>query len=95
MIFSDSIVALSSGRLPAGVAVIRVSGPTTRFAVETIAGILPEPRVATCRRLCDADGRTIDHGIVLFFPGPNSFTGEDVAELQVHGGKASVSACVT
>lgn len=92
MIFSDSIVALSSGRLPAGVAIIRVSGLATRFVIETIAGILPEPRVATFRRLRDADGRTIDHGIVLFFPGPNSFTGEDVAEFQVHGGKASVSA---
>ncbi|THF57061.1 tRNA uridine-5-carboxymethylaminomethyl(34) synthesis GTPase MnmE [Ollibium composti] len=92
MIFSDSIVALSSGRLPAGVAVVRVSGPETRFVIETIAGILPEPRVAVFRRLRDADGGTIDHGIVLFFPGPNSFTGEDVAEFQVHGGKASVSA---
>ncbi|MGN6144189.1 MAG: tRNA uridine-5-carboxymethylaminomethyl(34) synthesis GTPase MnmE [Mesorhizobium sp.] len=92
MIFSDSIVALSSGRLPAGVAVIRVSGLATRFVIETIAKILPEPRVATFCRLRDVDGRTIDHGIVLFFPGPNSFTGEDVAELQVHGGKASVSA---
>jgi len=54
--------------------------------------MVPEPRVATFRRFHDADVSTIDQGLVLFFPGPHSFTGEDVAEFQVHGGKASVSA---
>lgn len=92
MIFADTIVALSSGRLPAGIAVVRISGQATRFALETIAGDAPPPRHAVLRPLSDARGGVIDHGLVLFFPGPNSFTGEDVAEFQVHGGKATVTA---
>lgn len=88
MISGDSIVALSSGRLPAGIAVIRISGPQTRFVVETIAGGMVKDRVAALRKLRTADGSLIDHGLVLFFPGPNSFTGEDVAEFHVHGGRA-------
>jgi tRNA modification GTPase len=88
MISGDSIVALSSGRLPAGIAVIRISGPKTRFVVETIAGDMVKDRVAALRKLRAADGSLIDHGLVLFFPGPNSFTGEDVAEFHVHGGRA-------
>ena len=87
MTSKDSIVALSSGRLPAGIAVIRVSGPETRFVVETIAGSVKD-RFTTLRKLKAADGSTIDHGLVLFFPGPGSFTGEDVAEFQVHGSRA-------
>lgn len=92
MNFPDSIVALSSGRLPAGIAVIRISGPAARFALETICGCVPEPRLAAFRRLMDEDGGTIDRGIVLFFPGPASFTGEDVGELHVHGSRATVAA---
>ncbi|RUW77096.1 tRNA uridine-5-carboxymethylaminomethyl(34) synthesis GTPase MnmE, partial [Mesorhizobium sp. M4B.F.Ca.ET.049.02.1.2] len=88
MILSDSIVALSSGRLPAGIAVIRISGPRTRFVVETIAGGMVKERAAAYRKLIATDGSVIDHGVVLFFPGPGSFTGEDVAEFQVHGGRA-------
>lgn len=88
MISDDSIVALSSGRLPAGIAVIRISGPKTRFVVETIAGGMVKDRVATLRKLRADDGSLIDNGLVLFFPGPNSFTGEDVAEFHVHGGRA-------
>lgn len=88
MISDDSIVALSSGRLPAGIAVIRISGPKTRFVVETIAGGMVKDRVASLRKLRAADGSLIDHGLVLFFPGPASFTGEDVAEFHVHGGRA-------
>ncbi|MGC5843340.1 MULTISPECIES: tRNA uridine-5-carboxymethylaminomethyl(34) synthesis GTPase MnmE [Mesorhizobium] len=88
MILSDSIVALSSGRLPAGIAVIRISGPKTRFVVETIAGGMVKERAAAYRQLIATDGSVIDHGVVLFFPGPGSFTGEDVAEFQVHGGRA-------
>ncbi|MBN9549120.1 MAG: tRNA uridine-5-carboxymethylaminomethyl(34) synthesis GTPase MnmE [Alphaproteobacteria bacterium] len=84
---TDSIAALSSGRLPAGIAVIRISGPRTRFVVETIAGPVKD-RFTNLRTLKAADGSTIDHGLVLFFPGPGSFTGEDVAEFQVHGGPA-------
>lgn len=87
MASKDSIVALSSGRLPAGIAVVRISGPKTRFVVETIAGPV-KGRFTTLRKLKAADGSTIDHGLVLFFPGPGSFTGEDVAEFQVHGSRA-------
>ncbi|PLP57161.1 tRNA uridine-5-carboxymethylaminomethyl(34) synthesis GTPase MnmE [Mesorhizobium loti] len=92
MRFSDSIVALSSGKLPAGVAVVRLSGSKTRFALETILGTLVPEREASLRRLKHADGSLIDTGLVIFFPGPASFTGEDVVEFQVHGGKAVVSA---
>jgi tRNA modification GTPase len=90
--FPDTIVALSSGRLPAGIAVIRISGKQTRFAVETIAGGLPEPRLARYVALRTSDGATIDSGLILFFPGPHSFTAEDCAEFQIHGGKAVVAA---
>jgi len=92
MNFSDSVVALSSGRLPAGIAVIRISGSRTRFALETIAGGVPGPRTAAYRRLVAEDGDLIDRGLVLFFPGPDSFTGEDIAEFHVHGGRATASA---
>lgn len=92
MIFTDSIVALSSGRLPAGVAVIRISGPHSRFVLETIAGPFPAERTAAFRKLVGSDGGVLDRALVIFFAGPNSFTGEDVAELQVHGGPAVVSA---
>ncbi|TIQ31329.1 MAG: tRNA uridine-5-carboxymethylaminomethyl(34) synthesis GTPase MnmE [Mesorhizobium sp.] len=84
----DSIIALSSGRLPAGIAVIRISGPKTRFVIETIAGGSVKDRFTTLRKLKAPDGSVIDHGLVLFFPGPGSFTGEDVAEFHVHGSRA-------
>lgn len=87
MASKDSIAALSSGRLPAGIAVIRISGPQTRFVVETIAGTVKD-RFTNLRTLTAPDGSVIDHGLVLFFPGPGSFTGEDVAEFQVHGSRA-------
>ncbi len=87
-----TIVAVSSAPGRAGVAVLRVSGPKTRFALETTAGILPPPRVATLRTLRDEAGDEIDRGLVLFFPGPTSFTGEDVAEFQVHGSRAVLAA---
>ncbi len=92
MRFSDSIVALSSGKLPAGVAVVRLSGSRTRFALETILDASVPEREAMLRRLKQSDGSLIDTGLVIFFSGPASFTGEDVAEFQVHGGKAVVSA---
>ncbi|RWN31148.1 MAG: tRNA uridine-5-carboxymethylaminomethyl(34) synthesis GTPase MnmE [Mesorhizobium sp.] len=91
MISGDSIVALSSGRLPAGVAVVRISGPRTRFVVETIAGGMVKNRVAVLRRFRAPDGTVLDKGLVVFFPGPASFTGEDVAEFHVHGGRAVVA----
>ena len=89
--FPDTIVALSSGRLPSGVAVVRISGPQTRFAIETIAGSVPEARRAVLASFSIA-GEAIDTGLILFFAAPASFTGEDVAEFHVHGGKASVAA---
>jgi tRNA modification GTPase len=91
--YMDNIFALSSGALPSGVAVIRISGWNSRIALETIAGDVPPPRKAVLRTLSDpVEGAGIDKGIVLWFPGPDSFTGEDCAEFQVHGGPAVVSA---
>ena len=83
-----TIVALSSGGGRAGVAVVRVSGPQVRFVLETIGGSVPVPREASLRRLRDGAGETIDTALVLFFPAPASFTGEDVAEFQIHGSRA-------
>ncbi|TIP25386.1 MAG: tRNA uridine-5-carboxymethylaminomethyl(34) synthesis GTPase MnmE [Mesorhizobium sp.] len=91
MISGNSIVALSSGRLPAGVAVIRISGPQSRFVVETIAGPKVKNRVAAYRQFRAPDGSVLDSGLVVFFAGPNSFTGEDIAEFHVHGGRAVVA----
>lgn len=83
-----TIVALSSAPGRAGVAVVRISGPRVRFVVETISGLVPPPRLATLRQLRDPAGDIIDQALVLFFPGPASFTGEDVAEFQIHGSRA-------
>src|SRR5665213_4298444 len=91
---SDTIFALSSGPPPAGIAGIRMSGPSVRFGLETLVESVPEPRQATLRPLRAVDGSVIDQGLVLFFPGPASFTGEDVAELHVHGGRAVVAATI-
>jgi tRNA modification GTPase len=83
-----TIVALSSAGGRAGVAVVRISGQRVRFVLETITGKVPQPRLATLRHLRDASGEVIDSGLVLFFPAPASFTGEDVAEFQIHGSRA-------
>lgn len=89
----ETIFALSSGTVPSGVAVIRLSGPGTRFVLETICGTCPAPRRASLRAVRrPRDGAVLDRALVLWFPGPASFTGEDVAELQCHGGRAVVSA---
>jgi tRNA modification GTPase len=91
----DTIFALSSGRPPVAIAVIRVSGPRARAALETMAGGVPEPRRARLVRLRDQPGgEVLDQAVVLWFPGPNSETGEDVAELQVHGGRAVIAAAL-
>lgn len=91
----DTIVALASGVGRAGIAVIRVSGPGVRFGLETIAGTVPEPRRASLRRLKSPDtDEILDEALVLFFQAPRSFTGEDLAELHVHGGRAVVSGVV-
>lgn len=89
----STIFALSSGSPPAGVAVVRISGPATRFVLETMIGKLPVPRVATLAAIRQQQGgAVIDRGLVLFFEGPRSFTGEDMGEIQVHGGRAVVAA---
>src|SRR5262249_58527137 len=89
---TDTIFALSSGRPPAAVAVVRISGPHARLALETMIGKVPEPRRAALARVRAADGTSIDSALVLFFAGPHSETGEDMAELQLHGGRAIVAA---
>lgn len=84
---TETIFALSSGRGAAGIAVIRVSGPGTLDALRAIAGGTPPARCAALRTLRDPEtGDRVDRGLVLFFPGPDSVTGEDVAEFHVHGG---------
>src|ERR1700716_3940402 len=89
----DTIFALSSGRPPAAIAVIRISGPRAGFALEKLVGRMPAPRRAALARVRDpANGDIIDEGLALWFPAPNSETGEDIAELQVHGGRAVIAA---
>lgn len=84
---SDTIFAQATANGRAGVAVIRISGPRALTAARSLAGSLPEPRAAALRWLSDPEtGEHIDQALVLCFPGPSSFTGEDVAELQIHGG---------
>ncbi|WP_136657983.1 tRNA uridine-5-carboxymethylaminomethyl(34) synthesis GTPase MnmE [Nitratireductor sp. XY-223] len=90
--YRDTIFALSSGAGVAGVAVIRMSGPSVRDALATMTGGVPEPRVATYRAIRGADGTALDRGLVLFFPAPHSFTGEDCAEFHIHGGRAVTEA---
>lgn len=91
--FGDTIYALSSGRLPSGVAVVRISGPQALTAGRALAGDLPPPRQARYGALCDpASGAVLDQGLLLVFPGPRSATGEDVVELHLHGGRAVVAA---
>jgi tRNA modification GTPase len=89
----DTIFALSSGRPPAAIAVIRISGPHAALALDKLVGRVPDPRRATLARVRDpAGGAVIDEGLALWFPAPNSETGEDLAELQVHGGRAVIAA---
>jgi tRNA modification GTPase len=89
---ADTIFALSSGAPPAGVALVRLSGSGVRFGLEMMAGAVPAARHATLAAIRSRDGDILDRGLVLFFPGPDSFTGEDVAELHLHGGRAVVQA---
>lgn len=88
---SDTIFALSSGRVPSGVAVLRISGPEARQAALHLAGALPPARVARYGALHHpTSGEVLDRALVLFFPGPRSATGEDVVEFHLHGGRAVV-----
>jgi tRNA modification GTPase len=91
----DTIFALSSGSPPAGIAVIRLSGPGARAALEALAGRLPPPRRASRAVFRDSAGSVLDDGLSLWFPGPRSATGEDLAELHLHGGRAIVAAVET
>ena len=89
-----TIYALSSGPGVSGIAVIRISGQETSKAIELLTGkSVPKPRVATLRKINKINtSELIDEGIILWFPGPESYTGEDMAEIQVHGSKAVIDA---
>jgi len=87
----DTIFALATGAGRAAIAVIRISGPGAGEALKALAGRIPAPRQATFANLRDpATSEMLDRGVALFFPGPASSTGEDYAELQLHGGRAVV-----
>jgi tRNA modification GTPase len=92
MQFPDTIFALSSGKPPSGVAVIRISGPQSRAVMQAVAGKVRADREAALATLRSAQGEIIDRGLAIFFPGPASFTGEDCAEFHLHGSRAVVSA---
>ena len=89
-----TIYALSSGPGVSGVAIIRISGPETSEVIKLLTTRdLPKPRMATLRKINNINtSELIDEGIILWFPGPESYTGEDMAEIHVHGGKAVVLA---
>jgi tRNA modification GTPase len=86
----DTIFALATAAGRAAVAVVRMSGPDAGTALAALAGRRPAPRKASVRKLRDGQGDVIDQALVLWFPGPGSYTGEDVAELHLHGGSAVV-----
>src|SRR5690349_10810067 len=88
----DTIFATATAPGRAAVAVVRVSGPDAERAVAHLAGRVPTPRAASVRRLRDEDGEILDQALVLWFPAPASYTGEDCAEFHVHGGEAVVGA---
>jgi tRNA modification GTPase len=87
-----TIYALSSGQGRAALAVIRVSGPDAGLALDRLARPRPKPRFAALRTVRSAAGEVLDGALVLWIPGPNSETGEDMAELHVHGGRAVIAA---
>ncbi len=83
---SDTIAAIATPAGRGGIGIVRVSGPDAQRLCSEVAGQLPRPRYATLASFADKDGRLIDRGLVLSFPAPNSFTGEDVVEFHGHGG---------
>lgn len=87
----DTIFALSSGLPPAGIAVVRISGPAAGPVLDALAGKRPPPRRASYRPLRDGKGALLDHALILWFPGQATATGEDLAELHLHGGRAVVA----
>src|ERR1700683_2794015 len=88
----QTIFALSTGRSPSAIAIVRVSGSEAGTALVTLAGRMPAPRAATRALLRDANQQPVDDAVMLWFPGPASATGEDVAEFHVHGGRAGLAA---
>lgn len=89
----QTIYAPASGAGRAAIALVRLSGPQTRQILAGVAGAVPQPRMATLTAFADpATGEPIDKGLLLFFPAPRSFTGEDYAEIHVHGGRAVLKA---
>lgn len=88
----QTIFALSSGRPPSAISIVRVSGPQAGTVLAVLAGKLPVPRMATRALVRDAGQQPIDDSVILWFPGPASATGEDVAEFHVHGGRAVLAA---
>lgn len=82
----DTIVAPATPPGIGGVGIVRISGPRAEEIAIAMLGSLPEPRLATYARFCDAAGEAVDTGVALYFPAPGSFTGESVLELQGHGG---------
>lgn len=91
----ETIVALASGRPPAAVAVVRISGPQALSLVRELTGrAVPAPRRMSLRRLVGPDGAVLDTALVVVFPGPDSATGEDLAELHLHGGPAVVAGVI-
>lgn len=89
---NQTIFALSSGRAPSAIAIIRVSGPQAAAALELLCGRVPVPRTTHVTTLRDANREPIDEAVALWFPAPHSATGEDIAEFQVHGGRAVIAA---
>lgn len=87
-----TIYALASGRPPAAIAIVRVSGPQVPQVLERLCGRLPQPRTATLVTLTSPGTGPIDQAVALWFPAPHSATGEDVAEFQLHGGRAVIAA---
>jgi tRNA modification GTPase len=89
----DTIYALSSGNPPAAIAIVRISGPAAAAALEALSGKRPPPRHAGLVTLRDPEeGEVLDRALTLWFPGPGSSTGEDLAELHLHGGRSVVAA---
>lgn len=91
----DTIFALASAPGRAGVSVVRLSGPDALQIASRLVGSLPPDRQAALREIRDADGGVIDRALVICFSAPNSFTGEDVVELHLHGSIAVVRACLS
>jgi tRNA modification GTPase len=91
----ETILALATGPVRSAVAILRLSGPASRFVLETIAGTCPDPRRASLRHLrSPTTNEILDHALVFWFPGPGSFSGEDMAEFHVHGGTAVIGAVI-